>query len=202
MMSCSATSPSAQDFPERGSPRKEEVAAPNAQLDRAGGCVATQRHRAPDGASLGERHAIHRFLQERGDGVWSGPRDNRVGGSPQSRGAPGDGGSDLTGLQQVMVVLGITDGERVVAGESKGAEHLAKPARLANPVRQDHEPGPVEMKRKRQLQLAHDGEDSLCVRGIRLDDAPACGAPDAGKLECPSQRKRCGGALYPRLPLR
>ena len=90
----------------------------------------------------------------------------------------GDGHPDLAGIHQAVVVLGVTDADRVVRRQAQIAERLAQAAALGHPGRQDHQLAPVGDEPAVQAQLADHRKRGRLVGGGAGDYHPPAAVRD------------------------
>lgn len=69
--------------------------------------------------------------------------------------APLDGDTEFAGFEQVVIVLGISDGNGVVKRQAQRSQRFAKTARLVDASREHHDPTAIEDKRVRQLDASN-----------------------------------------------
>jgi hypothetical protein len=72
-----------------------------------------------------------------------------------------------------VIVLGVANRQRVSWRPSKNGERLVKTGRLADPLRQHHDPASVELHDERQFQRANRLEQPRCLSRIGIDQTPA-----------------------------
>ena len=70
-----------------------------------------------------------------------------------------------------MIVLGVSDGDRVVHRCAQAPERFLEPAGLADAVRQHHEPAEIEGDSERETETADDLDDVRCSVSGSLDHA-------------------------------
>ena len=90
----------------------------------------------------------------------------------------GDGHPDLAGIQHAVVVLGVTDADRVVRRQAQIAERLAQAAALGHPGRQDHQLAPVGDEPAVQAQLADHLQHGRLIGGGTGDYHPPAAVRD------------------------
>jgi hypothetical protein len=111
----------------------------------------------------------------------------------QGGAAPRDGGPDLAGVQQVVIVFGVADPDDVVDRQSPRAQRAPQPRGFADPRRQRHQPAAVEHQHERLLLLADDLKDLVSPLRLRLDHREAGLERDAALPE--RLEHGCGGHL-------
>src|SRR2546422_712046 len=84
------------------------------------------------------------------------PWHDLVGGALEHVAAPRDRGTDLAHFEELVIILRVADGDRVVHRCAQAPERLLEPARLADAVWQHHEPADVEGDGERQTETADD----------------------------------------------
>jgi hypothetical protein len=70
----------------------------------------------------------------------------------QGRTAPRNRDTDFTGIQEIVIVLGVADPNGVVNRNAQLEQGLPEPGRLCNCLRQYHQPAAVERKNERLLE--------------------------------------------------
>ncbi len=106
----------------------------------------------------------------------------------------GDGHPDLAGIQQAVVVLGVTDADRVARRQAQLAERLEQAGALGHPGRQDHQLAPVADELAVQAELADHLQRGRLVGGGAGDQhlPAAVGDPAAGQRSADRAADRGG----------
>ena len=135
-------------------------------------------------------HLLRRETQLLGQAseIWrnggrAGAGNHFVSDGAQRRAAPFDGDADLARVEQVVIVLGVADADRVVDRQPQRREHAREPDRLGDARRQHHETAAVERQDLRLLERANHVEHRGGAASVGLDDRIADRDVDAALEE-------------------
>ena len=118
-----------------------------------------------------------------GHGDGSRASDDLVGHRPQRGAAPLDRDTDFARIEQIVVVFGVADADRVVDRDPQREERLAQAGGLCHRLRQHHQATAIEREDERLLERPDDLENRAGPLGIGLHDRLAGRERDATPLK-------------------
>ena len=140
----------------------------------------------------GQVSGVRQIPHIRGDrgGAVAGQRD--VGRGAKRRAAPRHGGADLGEPQQLVIVLGVADRQRVAGGQAQRVERRVHARALADALRQRHHTALVEDQHQRQFERANHVENRRRIGRVGVDQRLPGTAGNAAARELVEKRLRHG----------
>ena len=113
----------------------------------------------------------------------SGTGDDLVGDGAQGGTPPFDGDADLARVEQIVIVFGVADPDRVVDRHPEGEQRLSQSRGFADGLRQDHQATPIEGEDERLFERPDHVENRAGPLRIGLHHRLAGGEGNVASLK-------------------